>query len=175
MFSDPIKNVEQFGLKPGAVVADLGAGSGHYSMAAAKVVGDSGRVYAVDIQKDMATQVKNDANKAGIFHVEAVWGDVEKVGGTKLRDSSVDNAIIANLMFQVTDKVSTAKEAFRILKPGGSLLFVEWSDSFGGIGPEQSVVFVHDKAVELFASVGFVLDHEIDAGSHHYGVVFKRP
>ncbi len=175
MFSDPIKNVEQLGIKPGSIVADFGSGSGHYTIAAAKVVGDTGRIYSIDIQKDIATKVKNEANKLGIFHVEAVWGDVEKVGGTKLRDASVDDVIISNLMFQVEDKVSTAKEAFRILKPQGRLLFVDWSESFGGIGPHPESVFSHEKALELFPSTGFVLDHEIDAGSHHYGIVYKKP
>jgi ubiquinone/menaquinone biosynthesis C-methylase UbiE len=175
MFSDPIKNVEQLGIKPGSIVADFGSGSGHYTMAAAKVVGDTGRIYSIDIQKDIATKVKNEANKLGIFHVEAVWGDVEKVGGTKLRDSSVDYVIISNLMFQVDDKTSTAKEAFRILKPQGRLLFVDWSESFGGIGPHPESVFPQEKALELFPSAGFVLDHEIEAGSHHYGIIYKKP
>jgi ubiquinone/menaquinone biosynthesis C-methylase UbiE len=175
MFSDPIKNVEQFGFKLGQSVADLGSGSGHYTMAVAKAVGDKGMVYAVDIQKDMLGKLKNDAGKLGLFNVEVVWGDVEKPGGAKLKDGAVDAAILSNLLFQVGDKEAVAKECFRILKPLGKLLVIDWADSFGGLGPTMETVVSHDLTVALFTGLGFVLDREIKAGDHHYGIIFTRP
>ena len=67
-------------------VADLGAGSGHYTLAAAKKVGESGRVYAIEVQKDLLTRIKNLAQTEHINNVEVIWGDVENRGGTKLKD-----------------------------------------------------------------------------------------
>ncbi|MDO8590405.1 MAG: methyltransferase domain-containing protein, partial [bacterium] len=68
MFSDPQKNIEQFGLQPGGLVADLGSGAGFYTIAAARAVGNSGRVYAIDILKDMLQKIKNEAQRSGIHN-----------------------------------------------------------------------------------------------------------
>ncbi len=175
MFSDPIKNVEQLSLRLGSVVLDLGSGSGHYAIASAKAVGEKGAVYAIDIQKDMLTKLKREAGIQGFHNIEIVWGDIEKSGGTKLKDSIGDYAIISNLMFQVIDKDSVAKESFRILKSGGKLLVVDWSDAFGGLGPHVDSVFSKDAAAALFTKTGFTIEKDIQAGSHHYGMIFLRP
>lgn len=174
MFSDPTKNIEQFGLTLGQSVADFGSGSGHYVISCAKVVGDAGHVYAVDIQKDLLGKVKNEASKLGLSNIDIVWGDLEKERGSKLRDQSVDAVIISNLMFQMTDKKPVAVEAFRITKEGGSLLLIDWADSFGGIGPQRDRVFTHDEAVQLFTEAGFTVKSDIDVGAHHYGIVFAK-
>ncbi len=174
MFSDPIKNVEQASIRLGSVVADLGSGSGHYAKASARAVGESGKVYAVDIQKDMLTRLKNDAGKEGFQNIEIVWGDIEKIGGTKLKDELADTALITNLMFQIGDKASVAKEAYRILKHGGTLLVVDWTDSFGGLGPHADAIFSEEMAVQTFSEAGFVKQKNIKAGEHHYGIIFSK-
>ena len=174
MFSDPVKIVEQCGVLPGMDVVDLGVGSGHYSMALAKALLSSGRVYAVDVQKEMLVRLKNQANREGFYNIEIIWGDVEKPGGTKLRDFSVDFAILGNTLFQFDDRKSAVQEIKRILKPGGLVAVVDWTDSFGGIGPEAKAVVKKEQAVELFEKAGMHLDKEISAGSHHYGLLFKK-
>jgi hypothetical protein len=60
------------------------------------------------------------------------------------------------------------------LKVGGRALVVDWSDSFGGIGPEPKKVVTKIAAQEMFEKNGFHLDREINAGSHHYGLIFKK-
>ena len=57
-FSDPQKNIDQLNIGEGKTVADLGAGSGFYTMAAAKAVGPSGRIYAVDVQQELFVGVE---------------------------------------------------------------------------------------------------------------------
>ena len=172
MFSDPQKNIEQFELLPGMHVADLGSGSGFYTLSASRAVGDKGRVYSVDIQKDLLAKIKNSAAKEHVFNIEVVWGDLEKIGGTRLKDFSMDAAIASNILFQIRDKKAFATEIKRILKPKGKVLVVDWEDSFGGLGPEQSAVVTKDAAQKLFAELGFVLAREIFAGDHHYGLIF---
>ncbi len=174
MFSDPEKVVEQCSIQAGMDIADFGSGSGFYSIASAKALASTGRVYAIDAQKDLLTKLKNIAVKDGLYNIEVIWGDVEKINGTKLRDSSIDLVFICNLLFQTDDKESTIKEAKRILKPAGRVVFVDWSDSFGGTGPSPKDVFKKDKSAPLFEKLGFHQDKEIQAGSHHYGFIFKK-
>ena len=174
MFSEPAKIVEQCGIQAGMDIADFGAGSGHYSLAVAKALRSTGRVYAIEVQKDLLTKLKNHAVQEGIYNIEVIWGDLEKMNGTKLRDMSVDMVFICNVFFQLEDKETPIKEAKRILKPGGKIVFVEWSESFGGIGPHAKSVFKKDKASPFFEKMGFHVDREIHAGSHHYGFIFKK-
>ncbi len=174
MFSDPEKVVEQCGIQPGMDIADFGSGSGFYSISAAKHLMSSGRVYAIDMQKDLLSKLKNSGIKSGVYNIEVIWGDVEKEKGTKLRDSSINMVFICNIFFQIENKEGVINEAKRILKPGGKVVFVEWADSFGGMGPKPKTVFKKDKAVEMFEKMGFHKDKELIAGEHHYGFIFKK-
>lgn len=174
MFSDPQKNIEQFSLGKGSYVADFGAGSGFYTFSAAKAVGSSGRVYAVDVQKDLLTKIKNQAQLVGVGNVDIVWADIENLGGTKLRDGSIDAVIAANIFFQLENREGACREIKRILKRGGRVLIIDWESSFGGMGPEAGSVFDSSKARELFEKNDFELDRSITAGAQHYGLIFRR-
>ena len=174
MFSDPQKNIDQFGIGTGSYVADFGAGSGFYTFAAARAVGSNGRVYAVDVQKDLLTKIKNQAQLVGVGNVDIVWADIENFGGTKLRDQSIDAVIAANIFFQLDNKEGACRELKRILKRTGRVLVVDWASSFGGMGPESSSVFDPSKAKDLFVKNGFELAKDITAGAQHYGLVFRK-
>jgi ubiquinone/menaquinone biosynthesis C-methylase UbiE len=174
MFSDPRHNIEQFGLSDGAVVADLGTGSGFYAMEAAKAVAPTGRVYAVDIQKDLLDRLKKESTRNHIRGIEIVCGDFEKLGGSKIREMQCDAAIAANVIFMIEDKKTFLLEAKRILKRNGRLLLVDWSASFSQMGPHADHVVYKDDAMKLCVAAGFAFDREIHAGAHHYGMIFRK-
>jgi ubiquinone/menaquinone biosynthesis C-methylase UbiE len=173
-FADPEHNIEQLGLTPGMKVADLGAGSGYYALAAAKRVESEGHVYAVEIQKDLLTRIKNVARKERLHNIDVFWGDIEELHGTKLSDASVDAVILSNILFQVENKTGTLQEAKRILKGGGKLLIVDWADSFNNLGPEPNAVISLDQARLLGEKEGFHFERTIQAGAHHYGLIMKK-
>ncbi len=174
MFADPHHLIEQFELQSGARVADFGAGSGELSFAVARAVGESGRVYAVEVQKQLLERLKNHARSSKIHNIEAIWGDIEREHGTHLADHTVDAVVVSNVLFQVDDKPGLAKEARRILKPSGKLLVVDWTESFGGMGPDPKHVVSQSSARSLFEQHGFRFLKEINAGAHHYGLIFKK-
>ncbi len=174
MFSDPEKNIAQLGLSSGCQVADFGSGSGFYSLAAAKAVSPGGQVFAVDIQKDLLQKLKTGAEQNRLRNINIVWGDLEHLGGTKLRENSVDVVIAANIFFQIQNKDGLCLEARRILRPLGRVLVVDWSGSFGGLGPLEADVVSKDKMINLFQDHGFKLDKEIPAGAEHYGLIFRK-
>jgi ubiquinone/menaquinone biosynthesis C-methylase UbiE len=174
MFSDPVDNIRQFMLGEGMIVADLGAGSGAYTLAAAGAIGRTGRVYAVEIQADLLTRIASLSRQNGFHNVEVLWGDVEYVGGSKLATESVDAVITANLFFQVNDKRALATEIRRILRPGGKALVVDWLDSFEGVGPQQEYVVLRDTAHDMFVSEGLACGESIRAGEHHWGMICRK-
>ena len=163
------------GLREGMRVADLGAGTGHYARAAAGVVGHDGKVYAVDVQEDVLKHIKNNTHDHHKSIVETVWGDIEKLGGTHLRDSSLDAAILANTLFQIDNRPGLLAELSRVLKPGGKLVVIDWAGSFGGMGPVPGQVVSEKDAEELFTNAGYKKEKSFAAGAHHYGVIFTVP
>lgn len=173
MFANPAENLKFLNLTDGMKVADLGAGSGAYTLVLARMM-PSVKVYAIEVQKDLLTRLQNDAKSDHLTNVEVVWANIEKIGGTKLADRSVDAVILSNVFFQVEDRVGCAKETKRILKPGGEVLFVDWTDSFGGMGSSKDTVITKADALAIFQAEGLAFERDIDVGSHHYGIIMKR-
>lgn len=175
MFSDPAKNIDALELTRNLMVADLGAGTGFYTIAAAKKIkGGEGRVYSVEVQRDLLRHIEELARKEGLNNIDYIWGNVEKRGSTKIRDHMIDCVIASNILFQVEDQKGFVDEIQRILKPDGKVLLIDWSESFGGMGPAASQVVTASKAESLFSAVGFKKLKTIEAGAHHYGIILKH-
>lgn len=174
-FADPLSSVQQFALHEGMKVGDFGAGSGHLARAAAGIVGRDGKVYAVDVQEDVLKHLVLNTPDPLASVITTVWGDIEKPGGSHLRDRSLDAAMLSNTLFQVGDRAGLIEELKRVLVPGGKLLVIDWAGAYGGMGPTpERVVSEHD-AEALFIENGFHKVKAFRAGPHHYGIVFTSP
>jgi ubiquinone/menaquinone biosynthesis C-methylase UbiE len=174
-FADPKENVLQLGLRDGMKIGDFGAGVGHYALAAAAAIGEDGKVYAIDVQEEVLIHLKDAAKRANLHNVETIWGNFEKLGGTKLKDHVLDATILSNVLFQVENHESAIAELKRVLKPGGKVLVSDWSGSYGGMGPADHHVITEHQAEELFITAGFHKVKSFRAGDHHYGIVFTSP
>lgn len=173
-FSEPEQIVATLGLRDSMQIADIGSGSGFYSIAAARAVAPGGMVYAVDIQKSLLERLVEEAARNNVRNIKTVWGDAEDPQGTHLRDASIDVVIVANIFFQVENKSAMVTEIDRILKPSGKVLVVDWTESFGGLGPQGGQLFPEQQAKTLFETHGYTASQNIPAGEHHYGIVFKK-
>lgn len=173
-FTNPEANIAALGIYEGMVIADLGAGTGAYTLLLAERVGETGHVYAVEVQQEFLANIKNAAAERGLKNVEVIWGDIERLGGTKIKDGIADAVVVSNVLFQAEDRQGVIREAKRILKTGGKLLFIDWSASFNGLGPTASVIVPKETARALLEAEGFVLKAEISAGDHHYGFLMLK-
>jgi SAM-dependent methyltransferase len=103
-------------LEPGQTVLDLGSGGGIDVLLSAKRVGETGKVYGLDMTDEMLALARENARKAGAANVEFLKGTIEAI---PLPDKSVD-VIISNCVINLSsDKDAVLREAFRVLKPGG--------------------------------------------------------
>lgn len=175
MFSDPKNIIAQLDIPVGSSVADLGAGLGVYSFLLAKKVGTEGKVYACDVQKDILTRLDREIHDQHITNIQTVLSNIEHHQGTRLRDASIDWVVLANVLFQVEDRNGMVQEIARILKPTGKVLLVDWSESFGNLGPHANEIITASDAEKKFSEYGLIKTPQvIDAGAHHYGIIFTH-
>ena len=113
----------ELGLKPGMVVADIGAGTGYYSRRIALLVGPAGKVYAVDVQPEMIKMIEGDAKRLGLSNVVPVLGGIDDV---KLPNAVVDVALMVDVYHELEFPNEVLKGIVRSLKPGGRIVFVEY-------------------------------------------------
>ncbi|MEX0933981.1 MAG: class I SAM-dependent methyltransferase [Candidatus Paceibacterota bacterium] len=173
MFSDPEKNIKQFSVGEDWRLADFGTGSGAYALAAGEMITE-GQVYAIDVNPRLLSRLETDAREKRIYSVKTLSGDIERAGGVPLADGSMDGVIAANVFFQVDNKEGLVKEIRRVMRKKGRVLVVDWSGSHGGIGPHGNHVVSKERVEKLFEENGFLFEQTIDAGAHHYGVIFKK-
>lgn len=123
-------------IKAGDAVADIGAGSGYYTRRLAKLVGERGVVYAVDIQQEMLDLLTNKMAEANIHNVKAVLGDITD---PKLPLASVDLALLVDVYHEFDHPYEMIQAICTSLKPGGRIAFVE----FRGEDPKVPIKLLH--------------------------------
>ena len=110
-------------IKPGMVVADVGAGSGVISILMAKEVGESGKILAIDIQEEMLEILGDKLSRLGVKNIELVLG-TEKT--TKVEAGTVDLALMVDVYHEFKYPFEMMEDLAKTLKPGGRIAFVEY-------------------------------------------------
>ena len=119
-FSLPRKNIlKEVGIKPGFYVLDYGCGPGSYIIPLAELVGESGKIYALDIHPLAIQKVKDIASKKQLTNVETILSDCQ----TGLPDNTLDAVLLYDAFHHLSDPDVVLKELHRVLKPDGILSF----------------------------------------------------
>jgi len=181
MFLNPQKVIDSLQILPGMQIADFGVGRGDFALAASYAAGKNGVLYAIDIKKTALEALKSKAKEKNISNIHPIIADLEKIRATSLKEDSIHCIIIANVLFQIAAKENVAREAHRVLIPGGKVFLIEWEtegeQKISGkpkIGPVMSARLKKEDAKKLFEIRGFNFDRIFLAGDHHYGMVFKK-
>ena len=115
--------MQALALKPGMVVADIGAGTGYLSRRMATAVAPSGRVLAVDVQPQMISLLKQMAQREGLKNIDALLSAEDDV---KLAANTVDLAIMVDVYHELAYPFEVLASVVRALKPGALMVFVEY-------------------------------------------------
>jgi protein-L-isoaspartate O-methyltransferase len=120
---EPAKLIEALAVKPGMVIADVGAGSGYHSFLLSPLVGEKGKVIASDIQQQMLDLITAKAKKQRVTNVETVKGTAKD---PKLPAGGVDLILLVDVYHEFEFPFEMAEKMVDALKPGGRLVFVEF-------------------------------------------------
>ena len=162
------------GVKPGIAVADIGAGTGLFTMLFAKAVKPGGRVYAVDISTAFIDEIKKTAKAQGLDNVTAVLADGTGVG---LADASVDLAYLSDVYHHFERPAQTLAAIRSAIKPGGRMVVIDYERIPGTTPPSRVAHLRLDKATALreIEAAGFTLLEEKKLMQENYFAVFLRP
>ncbi len=164
----------KFGVREGMSVADFGSGAGYFTILLGQMVGEGGKVYALDIQETALDNVRVKARTAGIKNIETIRTNLEVLGSSGLPDNSQDMVLLANILFQSDKKADVIKEAVRVLKSGGRIVLIDWKFGTGGFGPPDDLRTDETAMRNLVTGEGIAYEKAIDAGQFHYGMIFTK-
>lgn len=161
-------------LSVGNMVADLGAGGGLFSIQSARLVGNQGQVYAVDILKTALSEIDSKARMSGINNIKTIWSNIEIIGATQINDRSLDAVLLVNVLFQSSKQNEIISEAVRLLKDTGRLLVVDWNDSNSSFSPATDRKVDPQSVIRHTEGLGLKLQKEFKAGNYHFGQIFSK-
>jgi len=171
---DPQKIAGYFGITLGMKIADFGSGAGYFAIILGKIVGENGTVSAIDVMDSALETLRAKAKAEGLRNIETVRSNLEIPGGSGLGNDSQDMVLLANILFQNPDKAPIIAEAKRVIKPGGTLIVIDWQKGSSGFGPPDNLRTSPEEMRKLVVDDSFQFTNEIDAGNFHFGLIFRK-
>jgi ubiquinone/menaquinone biosynthesis C-methylase UbiE len=168
-YQKPDEVLKALALRPGEVVADVGAGSGYFTVRFARAVGDAGRVYAVDVSPEMVRHLNRRLRNAGIRNVWTVLADPDD---PLLPDASVDRFVIVDTWHHIEDQPKYLGLLRRMLKPGGQIVHIDFQKRDLPVGPPESMKIAREDLVKQMEVAGFRLAAEHGFLPYQYFLVF---
>lgn len=156
------------GVIKGMTTVDFGSGTGTFALPMADLVGDEGKVYAIDNSMEMLNhiKVKNPPKNLVLLN-----NDVER---TELHDQIADICLLAFILHEVKQPGNLISEAFRLLKPWGRLVIVEWKADLDSPGPPKKIRLSQEKIRQLLRRSGMVLDSYTEWTTNHYVAIGRN-
>jgi ubiquinone/menaquinone biosynthesis C-methylase UbiE len=149
--------ISSLGLKPGSIVADIGAGPGVLTLPIAKAVGP-GKVYAVEIDQGFLDRIKDKSRQAGVSNVVTVLGAFTD---PKLPARDVDVALFHDVLHHIKERAAYLKATAAYVKPGGHIAIVELPPD-GSHKDEPELVVTKEQVKGWMADAGFAPVQEFD-------------
>ena len=167
--------LKKLGVSHGQVVADLGCGSGYFVVEASRIVGNSGRVYAIDVQKPALSTVVSKAETYELSNIKTVWSDAEVFGGArKVKNASVDVMLLIQLFSQTYKHQDVFREAVRMTKPEGQIVVIDWRPDRLTYGPPKGRRLSVEQIRAIAQQAGWRHSEDIYIGEYHFGIVITK-
>ena len=165
----PAKTLIKIGLEDGMTLCDIGAGSGIFSVAAAKIT--TAKVFATDINPEMLSVIAEKANAQGLKNIQTAHSSGISFD---LPDACCDIALMVTVLHEIDEKVMFIAEMKRILRTDGTLAVIEFHKRKTPMGPPEAHRLGIDDVAALVQGCGLHEKRRFDLGDNFYCILFEN-
>lgn len=157
-------------LQPGAVVADIGAGAGVFSLPLARAVRPGGTLYAVEVDEHLLDYVMEQATEQGVANVQPVFAEFDD----PLLPAPVDLAFIHDVLHHIEKRDVYLKNLTRYMKPDGRIAVIEFIPGAAGHRDDPKMQLSADQVAGMMAQAGFKPVQEVKLFTDKWFVVYGK-
>jgi arsenite methyltransferase len=168
-YQKPQEVIKALNIKEGEVIADIGAGSGYFTVCLARPVGEKGRIYAVDVSPDMIVHLNRRVRDLKLRNVVTILCAPDD---PLLADASVDRFFVCDTWHHINGHPKYLGLMKRMLKPGGQVIMVDFKKAKTPVGPPMEMRIDRDDLVREMETNGFELAAEHTFLEYQYFLVF---
>lgn len=167
----PDEIIEAIGLKCGQIIADIGAGGGYFSLRFAEIVGQDGKVYAVDTNPEFLQFIEDSANEKGLKNIITLLVENKLI----LPEKSLDFVFMRNVTHHLPNRVGHFKNLKQFLKPNGRIVIIEYKKGkifnfhrlFGHYVSKEIII-------QEMKEAGYLLEKEFDFLPEQHFTMYKQ-
>ncbi len=164
--------LELLAAAPGSTVVEVGAGIGYITLPLALAVGPAGTVIATDVADEALAHLKARVEAEGLGHVRLVKNEESRL---PLDSGVADRALLVDVFHELEDPAALLADVHRVLRPGGSILVVDWDPGWTDAGPPHHERLTRAAAQELLEAAGFGGEPLAFAHPSHWALRGTRP
>ena len=164
----PQQVIEALALKKGEIIADIGAGSGYFTLRLAREVGPTGHVYGVDVSPEMIRHLNGRIRDAGLLNVSSILAPPDD----PLLPQSVNRFFIVDVWHHIEDQTGYLSLMKKLLKPGGSVVMIDFHKKELPLGPPVAEKIAREDLITQMQENGFRVVEEHTFLPYQYFLVF---
>jgi ubiquinone/menaquinone biosynthesis C-methylase UbiE len=167
-YQKPHEVIEALALKPGEIVADIGSGSGYFTLRMAHHIGATGHVYGVDVSADMIRHLNERIRDGGVLNASTILARPDD----PLLPQKVDRFVIVDVWHHVDDQAKYLALMKKQLKPGGQIVMIDFHKRDLPVGPPAAMKIAREDLIVQMEKAGFSVAREHTFLPYQYFVVF---
>jgi ubiquinone/menaquinone biosynthesis C-methylase UbiE len=167
-YQKPHEVIEALALKPGEIVADIGSGSGYFTLRMAHRIGATGHVYGVDVSADMIRHLNERIRDGGVLNASTILARPDD----PLLPQKVDRFVIVDVWHHVDDQAKYLALMKKQLKPGGQIVMIDFHKRDLPVGPPAAMKIAREDLIAQMEKAGFSVAREHTFLPYQYFVVF---
>jgi predicted methyltransferase len=174
LWQPPDQIMDALGIAEAAVVADVGAGSGWFTVRLARRIGPNGIVYSTDVQSEMVSAISRRVQREGLTNVITVQGKEDDPNFPRAAIGKLDAILIVGVYQEIDDRVTMLKNLAAALKPGGRIGVIDFKLNGGGPGPPMEERVDPQVVIRDAANAGLRLQSQEPFLPYQYFLIFTR-
>jgi predicted methyltransferase len=168
-YQKPHEVLTALAIKPGEVIADIGAGSGYFTFRLAHHVGDTGKIYAVDVSPEMIVHLNRRIRELKAMNVRSILADPDD---PLLADGSIDRFFFSDSWHHIENQTKYLSLIKKMLKPGGEVIMIDFHKKELPLGPPMQLRIAREDLIRQMEAHGFQLEKEHTFLPYQYFLVF---